>query len=137
MVYYYGEREGTGVLPVAPQDTSVAAAQAKQNQEPGSEFNPLPNPDIEKLVKRLDELDKLCTSYYDKKWNGHQSLTWKDNNELDEKINAVDAERSGIRTQLRAIYEASEYPRSIEPDYKAGPYTGDAKVIGEDSKPKV
>ena len=129
-------RQGSGVMPVSPQDTSTAAAQAKQNQEPGSEFNPLPNPDVEKLTKRLDELEKLCTSYYDKMWNT-KSITWKERDELHEQINAVDVERAGIRTQLSSIYEASEYPRSVEPDYKSGPFTGDATVIGEDSKPKV
>lgn len=129
------QRQGSGVMPVADQDTSIAAAQAKQEQAPGSEFNPLPNPDIERLIKRMAELDKECTACYDKMYNG-KTLSWKDREELDEEVRELDAERAGIRTQLSSIYQASEYPRSIEHDSKE-PFTGSATVIGEDSKAKV
>jgi len=105
---YYGSPAPSGVQVLGlPQDTSAAAKQAITPQEPGSEFNPPPHPDVERVLARLKELDKECTALCDKLYNG-TTPTYQEREEIHDKLDAADAERVSLRYILDQIYEANE-----------------------------
>ena len=111
----YGQQ--SGVSPIYPQDTSVAARQAVQEQKPGDEFNPLPQPDMEMLVKRLNMLRNQQTSmcsrlygppnYYSKHDEPYKGPPYLQREMLREELHDVEVEMSAIENQLRALIDQS------------------------------
>lgn len=114
------------------QSTDAAAAQAIQEQKPGSEFNPPSNPDIVALTARCKVLDKLCTSLCDKLYMrapGAAPLTWEEREDINDQLDAAERERSYIQLQLSEIYEAND-----NDDSEGGAFSGDNKVVGSDAR---
>ena len=120
---------------VAPQDTSEAARQAVEPQAHGDEFHPKPNPDIKMLLARLTEVEResteICNQLYMPMKNGvmYPPLTYMQREELHERQNSLDAERSAICAQLKEIYEAME-GHKVSEIAQHHPYEGDARVVG-------
>lgn len=110
-----------------PADTSEAAAQAVQPQNPGDEFRPLPNPDVVALVKRLKALDKRSTEICDALWSRQPPPGYDEREELQEEQHAVDIERNSVQYQLQSIYEGTNDSDG------GGPAVGNVVVIGSDA----
>lgn len=114
---YYGDRSQGVETFSMPQDTDPAAAQALEEQKPGDEFNPKPNPNIAAMLKRINELDKQASAICDKMWMrppGRAPLTYEEREDLEEELRGVDRERNGIRAELHKIYDPS--PNDTDPD---------------------
>lgn len=89
---------------ITPQSTEAAARQAVEEQKFGDEFNPKPNPDIEALMAKMNELEKECSAICAKLY-GESYPTWQEREELHDRLNKVESMKSGIQGQLSVIYE--------------------------------
>ena len=134
---YGNDGESPGVQRnLTPQNTEGAAAQALVPQQYGDEFKPQPNPDIETLVARLNEVEleksRLCQKLYGPmNWYEEHSEPYKgppylERERLNREMNRLDEECYSIKAQLRQLVDAFLSSDGGEP------YTGNAKVISPD-----
>lgn len=134
LAYNSGGTPGVDVLPKEGQNTAEAAAQALINQAPGSEFTPLPHPDVKAILARLSAVEAESTAICNKLYMGTPP-TYMVREQLYDQQSALDAERNALRNKLDEIYEGVEGHEST--DGPAKPFTGDATVMGADAAPGV
>lgn len=100
---------------MTPQSTDAAARQALEEQKHGDEFNPKPNPDIEALVSRLNELEleetnlslKLYgpSNWYESHGEPYKGPPYLEKERLHREMNALDQEIWSIKAQLREFVD--------------------------------
>lgn len=121
---YFGESSlDDSVKPIfGKQDTSVAAKQAVQEQAPGDEFHPLPNPEIEMLVTRLNELENdqrgLSAQLYGPPghYDTFKGPPYMQRAMLQEKMGDLDTEICRIKAWLSAHIDSSQLDAPGEND---------------------
>lgn len=132
-MYFYPEafaESSGGVTPtLVPQDTDAAARQALEPQSYGDEFRPKPHPDIDRLTTEFDALERECTALCDKLYtHGSPPLTWREQEDLHDKLRACETDKGRIAAELRRLWEAS--PQDKDEGDGTTPFTGTAEVIG-------
>lgn len=125
---------------MTPQSTDAAARQALEEQQYGDEFNPKPNPDIEALVARLNELETEQTNlslqlygpsnWYESHGEPYKGPPYLEKERIHREIDRIDNEIWAIKAQLREVVDGMA---NLGMD-NYGPYAGTAaQIISPDS----
>lgn len=136
---YYGSLRPTSGVEYLyeQQDTSGAAKQAVQEQQFGDEFHPLPDPEIDRLTSRLNELitkqTEMCTKLYGSRSQqmsgSYKGPPYMQREMLQHELNECEQEISSIKRRLHEIMDTARLD-AMNPaeNPNNGPFVGDTSV---------